>query len=255
MQEAPVVHFMSYAKLKLRMLTHFYRFLFFEDWRQDLWSKRFVRDHLRYTDEIQCAAARVVAAVRKLASNRDPTGNPNGDFDSFQIRRGDFKSAYKGTQLEADEIYANSREEIPENATVFVATDQKNRTFFEHLAAHYNLVFLNDFRSELKGVNSNFYGMIDQLVASRGRTFFGCVQSTFSSYIFRIRGYHAQKDRTDGWEQGVLHNSFYYTGEKHKHYYAQYFPAKRPFFTREFPTSWRDIDRGINELSGGITAQ
>lgn len=36
------------------------QFLFFADWRHDLWTKRFVRDHLRYVDEIQCAAARVV---------------------------------------------------------------------------------------------------------------------------------------------------------------------------------------------------
>ncbi|KAL7547158.1 hypothetical protein ACHAWF_010507, partial [Thalassiosira exigua] len=162
MQEAPVVHFMCYHKMRVRMLTHFYAFLFFEDWRQDLWSKRFVRDHLRYTDEIQCAAARVVAAVRRLARNRDPSGNPNGEFDSFHIRRGDFQ--YKNTRLEADQIYENSRDEIPENTTVFVATDHQGRPFFKPLAAHYNLVFLNDFKLELKGVNSNFYGMIDQLV-------------------------------------------------------------------------------------------
>lgn len=72
MQAAPVVHFMCYHKMRVRMLTHFYAFLFFEDWRQDLWGKRFVRDHLRYSDEIQCAAARVVAAVRKRARERIP---------------------------------------------------------------------------------------------------------------------------------------------------------------------------------------
>ena len=87
MQEAPVIHFMCYNKMRVRFLTHFYAFLFFEDWKQDLWTKRFVRDHLRYSDEIQCAAARVVAAIRDRARRRDPIGNPNGDFDSFHIRR------------------------------------------------------------------------------------------------------------------------------------------------------------------------
>lgn len=38
-------------------------------------------------DEIQCAAARVVAAVRKHARERDPKGNPNGVFDTFHVRR------------------------------------------------------------------------------------------------------------------------------------------------------------------------
>lgn len=38
-----------------RLLVHFYAFLFFQDWRQDLWMKRFVRDHVRYIDEIQAS--------------------------------------------------------------------------------------------------------------------------------------------------------------------------------------------------------
>ena len=59
-----------------------------KDWRHDLWSKRFVRDHLRYSDEIQCAAARIVAAVRDRARRRAaiPHSNPEGLFDSFHIR-------------------------------------------------------------------------------------------------------------------------------------------------------------------------
>lgn len=44
------VHLMGDNDSKARMLTHFYAFLFFEDWQHDLWTKRFVRDHLRYID-------------------------------------------------------------------------------------------------------------------------------------------------------------------------------------------------------------
>ncbi|KAL7532702.1 hypothetical protein ACHAXR_006532 [Thalassiosira sp. AJA248-18] len=244
MQSAPVVHFMCYHKMRVRMLTHFYAFLFFEDWRHDLWSKRFVRDHLRYSDVIQCAAARVVAAVRKRARDRGKNKNPNGEFDSFHIRRGDFQ--YKNTRLEADEIYNHSRAEIPDGSTVFVATDHQGKPFFKPLAKHYDLVFLNDFKEELKDVNTNFFGMIDQLVASRGRVFFGCYHSTFSGFIFRIRGYHAQKEKLDGWEQGKIHNSFYYTGEKEKYSYEHYLPVHSPIYSREFPVSWRNIDQGLD---------
>lgn len=42
MQSQFVVHFMCYHKLRVRLLTHFYAFLFFEDWRDDLWLKRCV---------------------------------------------------------------------------------------------------------------------------------------------------------------------------------------------------------------------
>jgi hypothetical protein len=70
----------------VRILVHFYAFLFFENWIQDVWTKRFVRDHLRYLDEIQCAAARVVHGMREISSKN---GN-GGVFDTFHIRRGDF---------------------------------------------------------------------------------------------------------------------------------------------------------------------
>lgn len=93
------------------------------------------------------------------------------------------------------------------------------------------------------------FGMIDQLVASRGRVFFGCYHSTFSGFIFRMRGYHDQKDKAEGWENGVLRNSYYYSGANEKLLYQQYYPLRAPYYSREFPTSWRDIDKGIEELS------
>lgn len=120
MQSQFVVHFMCYHKMRVRMLVHFYAFLFFEDWRDDLWMKRcvgiicidlwsavlrcaahrnififdsfcnvfisFMRDHMRYIDELQCAAARIVEEMRERALKDDPDGN--GDFDTFHIRRG-----------------------------------------------------------------------------------------------------------------------------------------------------------------------
>lgn len=49
--------------------------------------KRFMRDHLRYADEIQCAAARIVHAMREYAKTKNPGSNPKGEFDTFHIRR------------------------------------------------------------------------------------------------------------------------------------------------------------------------
>ena len=60
---------------------------------QDTWSKRFVRDHLRIRDEITCAAARVILAVREHASNnKDSSGSSRfrkkkteGSYDALPI--------------------------------------------------------------------------------------------------------------------------------------------------------------------------
>lgn len=58
LQGSKLIHLAVSSASGARLITHFYAFVFFADWRQDLWSKRFVRDHFRYVDEIVCAAAR-----------------------------------------------------------------------------------------------------------------------------------------------------------------------------------------------------
>jgi GDP-fucose protein O-fucosyltransferase len=166
----------------VRNLVHFYAFMFFQDWNQDLWTKRFIRDHVRYSDEIQCAAARVVDALREHA--RSPT-NPNGDFDSFHIRRGDFGTIGNIEFYDGMKILNMSQPEIKPGSTVYVATDEKDRRFFDPLGTQYKLFFLDDFKHLLHGFNTNKYGMLDQLVAARGRVFFGCWFSTVSIIVYR----------------------------------------------------------------------
>jgi len=53
LQAAPSIHFQCNHKLKIRMLVHFYAFLFFEDWKEDLFMKRFIRDHVRCAKETE----------------------------------------------------------------------------------------------------------------------------------------------------------------------------------------------------------
>ena len=245
MQKELVLHFMCYHKMRIRLLVHYYAFLFFEDWRQDLWMKRFIRDHVRYIDEIQCAAARVVHAVREHSLKRDPAGK--GDYDSFHIRRGDFQ--FKTTRVSAEEIYEASRDVLTENKTVYIATDERDKKFFEPLKEHYDVVFLDDFMDALEGVNSNYYGMLDQLVASRGNVFLGCWFSTFTGYINRIRGYHSVKNKLPGYESGVLPTTYYYATKDKKFEMQTYAPMRGASWSREFPSSWRGIDKGIGELS------
>jgi hypothetical protein len=245
MQNAHVVHFTHDITIPgARLLVHFYAFLFFQDWRQDLWMKRFVRDHIRYTDSIQCAAARVVHAIRQRAQL---TSDENGEFDSFHIRRGDFTEWFEGTGVDASYIYNISKHELIENATVYIATDEKNRSYFDPLRAHYHILFLDDFREELKDVDPNKYGQIEQLVAARGRNFFGCWFSTFTGYINRLRGYHANRAKLPGYDRGII-SSWYYVLETRYDFMRIFYPIKKPFHAREFPSGWRLIDAGIGEM-------
>lgn len=239
LQQAPWVHMGS-----TRMLIHFYAFLFFADWKMDLWTKRFIRDHVRYTDEIQCAAARVVAAIRKRSKSRGGGGGGGGEFDTMHVRRGDFQ--YTVTRSEAKDIYEMASKQIPDNTTVYIATDERKKDFFDPLRKHYDAVFLDDFKEELKGVNTNYYGMIDQLVASRGRIFYGCWFSTFTGYINRLRGYHADDHETEGYKEGIIPSYYYALKDRYLHMQT-FYPVKKSFYAREFPTSWRLIDTGVTD--------
>ena len=240
MQNAKVVHFMGDNDSGARLLVHFYAFLFFEDWTQDLWTKRYVRDHLRYIDEIQCAAAKIVAAVREQAI---ANGDPEGLYESMHVRRGDFQ--YKQTRIEAEQIYENIKELFPANSTVFIATDERDKAFFDPLRRHYNLLFLDDFLGLTPEINKNYYGMLDQRIASRGRTFAGAFYSTFTGYINRMRGYHSQKNKLPGYLEGKL-NSYFYVPKEHQNDMSVYSSLKGPLWGREFPVSWRDIDHDLD---------
>ena len=100
------------------------------------------RDHIRYKDPIQCAAARIVAELRKEF----------GDYDSFHVRRGDFQ--FKRTRIEADEIYNNVKDKLPDGRPIFIATDERNKKFFDPLKEHYKVRFLDDYKHLLEGLNT-----------------------------------------------------------------------------------------------------
>lgn len=255
LQKEFTIHFQCNGKLGLRMLIHFYAFLFFENWKTDLWLKRFIRDHVRYVDEIQCAAARIVVAIRnhirekkKKSGIRASDDDDDATFDTMHIRRGDFQ--FKDTRVSAEEIIETTKDYLKPNATIYIATDEKDKSFFDPLKQQgYDILFLDDFLHLLQDVNTNYYGMIDQLISTRGQQFWGCWFSTFTGYIMRLRGYHSTNLKLEGYQDGVLPTSYYYTMKEKKFAMHQYTPIQNAFYSREFPTAWRDIDKGITELS------
>jgi len=250
LQHEPVVHFPMTGKdpndpkADPRLLVHFYAFLFFENYHQDLWMKRFVRDHVRYTDEIQCAAARVVAAMREKV--RTIHGRADGLFNTMHVRRGDFQ--YKKTRVSAEKLVEAMKKSFQDGDVVYIGTDERDKSFFEPLNESYHIYFLDDFIANGavgKDINSNYYGMIDQLTASRGKLFLGCWFSTFTGYINRLRGYHSQKQKEPGYEKGNIMTSFYYAPPDRFNHMHEYYPVKKSFYAREFPTGWMQLNSDL----------
>ena len=226
---APLIHFHSGEKHH-RLLNHFYTFLFFTDAKIDHYFKRFVRDYLHYTDNIWCAAGRVLHALEEEATKFATIGKPT-EFSALHVRRGDFQ--YKKVKISAEDWYDNTKDLFHPNETIYVATDEKNKTFFEPLAKRYNLRFLSDF-SDAAGLNEldpNLLGMIDTIVASRGRLFVGTWFSTFTGYINRMRGYYGMSGTTS-----------YYSTTERKFNTHSWENANKVMTAREWPTAWIGID-------------
>lgn len=247
-----ILHFKVSHHKGLRMLTHFYTFLFFYEWKKDLQMKRYARDVVRYSDEIFCAAGRVVQAIRRRAYERNPISNPSGLYDAFHIRRNDFQMQFRMTKGSAEDIYRNAQEYIKPGSTIYIATDEHDLSFFQHMSDKYDIVYLHDFiENELQGIDPIYYGMIDQLICARGRVFYGLFYSTFSGHVFRLRGYYSNKDEEmqDGDDEqlrnGGLQNSYYYIPKHNRNEMKEYRAVRKPFFLREYPVAWRDIEADL----------
>jgi len=248
LQNIPLLH--VYAKTAAsRFLTPFYSFIFFQNYKVDLWVKRFVRDHVRYIDEIMCASARVIALLRQNVILLNNT-NINGDYHSMHIRRGDFQYNYKPTRLKANELFKQSKTYFDKNSIIYIATDERNKSFFQPFVDYYKgIYYLDDFLDNIQGINTNYYGMIDQLVCTKSTYFVGTWWSTFSAYINRMRAYHVTKQKFNNKEmQDGIIDSWYFdpTDFDRKDEMRIYHPVRKPLYMREFPTSWKDIDNAFD---------
>jgi hypothetical protein len=126
------------------------------------------------------------------------------------------------------------------NEVLYVATDEKNETFFDDFRMHHAgpLRFLNDYMqlAELDQIDPTLYGMIDTIVASRGSVFAGTWFSTFSGFIIRLRGYY-----------GMSKFFSYYSWLDRKYFMHKWMNVGdiKSLYAREFPTGWTGIDGDV----------
>jgi GDP-fucose protein O-fucosyltransferase len=224
---------------KYRLLTHFYGLLHFSNATVDNYTKRFVRDNLHYHDEIYCAAGKIVQALQEEGRRRrrgNEARNSSGEeefsyYSALHIRRGDLQ--FKEVKIPASEWYENTKELWRENEILYVATDERNKTFFDDLAQHYELRFLDDYwnMAGLDQLDPDYMGMVDTIVASRGRLFCGTWYSTFSGYINRLRGYH-----------GLSMKDSWYSFLPRKTALHEWAIVNKSAYAFEWPDGWIGID-------------
>lgn len=175
-----------------RIMAHFYGYLLFTNPSIFNYYKRFVRDFMHYNNDIYCAAGKIVLALQEEGVKRGFSldSEKGGGYAALHVRRGDLQ--YKNVKISAEEWYDNLKETFIENEVIYIATDERNKTFFDPIKEYNDIKFLDDYweMANLGDLDPNFMGMLDTIIASRGRTFGGTFRSTFTGYINRMRGYH-----------------------------------------------------------------
>jgi len=135
---------------------------------------KYVARHIHYNKEIFTEASKAVEFI--------------GNYYAIHIRRNDFQ--YKDLFLSIDQIYENIKDVIPEGSKLYISTDETDKSFFSLLADHYQLYFYDDVKHLIyPNINEDLIGPIEQIICTNALTFIGNKLSTFSSYIYRIRGY------------------------------------------------------------------
>jgi len=245
MADPGILHFQTSDYGDYRILNHFYSVIYFTDPAVDNYYKRFVRDFIHYHDNIFCAAGKIIQLLqdegKQLGHEVDEEGA--GGYSALHVRRGDLQ--YKEVMISAEEWYNNTAKLWRQPKEIlYIATDERNRTFFDPIARHHDLRFLGDYFEKvgLEKLDSSLMGMVEILVASRGRLFVGTWHSTFSGYIMRLRGYY-----------GVSKMSNYYSFRPRRFIMHQWAYPGGNYAAREFQSAWLGID-GDKSILGDLEA-
>lgn len=229
-----IIHFKASEK-GYRLCQHFYGAMLFTDAAIGNYYKRFVRDYMRYHDTIYCAAGKVIAALRKEGADRGfevDSETETGGYSAMHIRRGDLQ--FKRVKFGPEQWWKNTKEIWQPKELLYIATDERNKTWFDPLRDNADIRFLDDYFEEFKlgELDGNYMGMIDTIIASAGRTFAGTFFSTFSGYIIRMRGY-----------KGTPMRDSYYSLPDRKYEMRKWYdgPA-RHIFSHEWQDGWLGID-------------
>jgi hypothetical protein len=139
-----------------------------------------------------------------LSTNLEQADAPRGYFSTLHIRRGDFQFPHVGLvalepcapyfwphmlvlfcfglewvgqvkDMTGEDFLASTLSHLEEGELVYIATDERDKSFFDPLRGRYELRFLDDYMeragvSELPDIHMS---LLDSVIASHGRIFMG----------------------------------------------------------------------------------
>jgi len=188
--------------------------------------KRTLRDHVHFPEIVFDIAARV---VHRLGLFR---------FSALHVRRNELQ--YKEVFMSASQTLDNIRPLLQKGEPLYIATDETSAGFFDAIQRDHPVFRWGDFFTEkggnvLKGVKipRKLIGCIEQVICSGGRVFAGTLESTYTSYIFRLRGYVGTPNTE------VYFHTLKYSGDVQRDRAVTY--SKKPEKGQVYQTEHRDI--------------
>ena len=163
-----------YIYFHRNLLGHFYQILYCKE--EDK-LKHLIKNHVRYNNKIFDIAWLFVNYLE------------DKNYYAIHVRRNDFQ--YKDLHISCEELFENIKDRIPIGSNLYIATDHKDKEFFNILNENYNITFFDDILNNLPHIeyNENWVPIFEQLICTRAIRFIGTDLSTLSSYIYRLRGY------------------------------------------------------------------
>lgn len=144
--------------------------------------KRTLRDHVHFPEIVFDIAAKVVHRLGLFK------------FSALHVRRNELQ--YKEVFMSSAQTLENIRPLLKAGEPLYIATDETSSGFFEAMEKEHPIFRWDDFFTEkggnvLKGIKipRKLIGCIEQVICAGGRTFMGTLESTYTTYIFRLRGY------------------------------------------------------------------
>jgi len=226
---------------KTRFLSQIASEVGFGDPEKEREFKQFFYDYLHYAPEVFKTAAIIISKLGLY------------QYSSFHIRRNDLQ--YASSFLGAEAILNNVRKMLNEREILYIATDETDNEFFDAIEREHKVYRWHDFQfhgrtpGQPKGdfgavllgrhINRKHIGLIEQVICAGGRRFFGTPLSTFTSYIYRLRGY------IDAPDTNQYHHTVHYTGDPEIDGYAKLEYGAPDHYMNEDPTLWSDVQRRI----------
>lgn len=170
------------------------RELLFFDRKTVLNAHQWIMQFVHFASDIR---NRVMAVLEKLEH----------PFSAIHVRRTDHPSSF---QIKQDFWLwsLRVRQALNLTRTLYIATDERNKTWFQPFReAGYNVFFADDFNDQLQVKNiptavvQDVLGLCEQLICAHADHFVGSYYSTFTMYIKRLR-------KQFSWKTGMLRKPY-----------------------------------------------